>query len=185
MRNDPEELPELLDAVKRTAEVLRGADVPFALCGGLAVFARGGTPSDHDVDLLIREQDVDRALDALDEAGFETQRPPEDWLVKAFHGDVLVDLIFRPVDRPVTDETLADTDTLPVAAITVPVMSGTELLIHALLTLTAQRCDFAGPLLVTRAIREQVDFERVRDQTKKSPYARAFLSLAEELELIS
>jgi hypothetical protein len=184
MRNDPEELPELLEAVKRTAEVLRGADVPFALCGGLAVFARGGTPSDHDVDVLIRPQDVDRALEALDQAGFSTRRPPEDWLVKAFHGDVLVDLIFRPVERLVTDETLADTDPLPVAAIIVPVLSGTELLIHALMTMTAQHCDFAGPLLLTRAIREQIDFERVRDQTKKSPYARAFLSLAEELELI-
>lgn len=185
MRNDPDELPELLDTMKRAAEVLRTADLPFALCGGLAVFARGGTPSDHDVDLLIREEDVDRTLDAFDQAGFATARPPEDWLVKAFHGDVLVDLIFRPADRPVTPETLADTDPMPVAAIVVPVLSGTELLIHSLLTLTNQRCDLAAPLLVTRSIREQIDFDRVRDQTKKSLYARAFLFLAEELELIS
>jgi Uncharacterised nucleotidyltransferase len=177
-------MPDLLDAVKRAAEVLRGADIPFALCGGLAVFARGGTDSEHDVDLLIQPEDVDRTLAAFDEAGFRTVRPPEDWLVKAYHGDILIDLIFRPVNRPVSHQVLADTDPLPIGAVVVPVISGAELMIHALLRLSVQECDFSGPLLLARTIREQVDFALVRDQTKESPYARAFLFLAGELDLI-
>jgi hypothetical protein len=183
-RDDRAEQSDLLDAMKRAAEVLRDAGIPFALCGGLAAFARGGVTTDHDVDFLILEDDADRALAALDAAGFRTEHPPEDWLVKAYHGEVLIDLIHRPVDRPVTAEILADVDDLSLAAVMVPVLSGTELLIHSLLRLTAQECDLAPSLLQARAIREQIDFDRVRDQTKGSPYAKAFLFLAEELEII-
>jgi Uncharacterised nucleotidyltransferase len=179
----PAEISVLLDAMKHAAQVLRAADVPYALCGGLATFARGGTASEHDVDFLIREQDVERALAALCDAGMRTERPPLPWLVKAYQDDILIDLIFRPVERPVTEETLADVDQIPIAAAMVPVLSGTELLIHSLLTLTVHECDLSAPLRLTRAIREQIDFARVRDQTKDSPYARAFLYLADELEL--
>lgn len=178
------EVPELLEAMKRGAEVLREAAIPFALCGSLAAYARGGTTSDHDVDFLIRSEDADRALDAFAAAEFRTERPPEDWLVKAYHGPVLIDLIFRPVDRPVTAETLADVDELSVGAVRVPVLSGTALLTHSLLTLTAQECDLSSSLLLARTIREQIDFDRVREQTKGSPFARAFLYLAEDLDLI-
>jgi hypothetical protein len=184
VQTDAAEMPDLLDALKRSTEVMRGAGIPFALCGGLAVYARGGTDSDHDVDLLIREQDVDATLEAFEAAGFRTHRPPEDWLVKAYYGDVLVDLIFRPVNRPVTDETLAATDPLPIAAVVVPALSGAELMIHALLRLSVHECNFTDALLLARTIREQIDFALVRDQTKQSPYARAFLFLAEELELM-
>ncbi|MGE5829129.1 MAG: hypothetical protein ACM30G_12335 [Micromonosporaceae bacterium] len=178
------DLPDLLDAMKRSAEALRTAGIPFALCGGLAVYARGGTASDHDVDFLITEDDAERCLETLTAAGLRTGRPPEDWLVKAWHDDVLIDLIFRPVERPVTRQTFAETDELPLAAIRVPVVSGTELLIHGLLTLTPQECNLSNALLMVRTIREQIDFDRVREETKGSPYARAFLFLAEELNLI-
>jgi hypothetical protein len=181
---DRTDLPDLLEAMKLSAEALRRGGIPFALCGGLAVYARGGTASDHDVDFLIAEEDAERALETLAEAGLRTGHPPEDWLVKAWHGEVLIDLIFRPVERPVTAQIFADTDELPLAAIRVPVVSGTELLIHGLLTLTPQECNLANPLLIARTIREQIDFDRVREQTKGSPYARAFLFLAEELNLI-
>jgi hypothetical protein len=177
-------IESLLFALKHAADVLRGADVPVILAGGLAVYARGGKPSEHDVDLLLREEDADRALEAFEAAGYRTERPPEGWLVKAYVDDVLVDLIHRPVERPVTDETFTDTDHLPVGPITLPVLSGAQLLVHWLYRLNAQSCDMTAPLALTRSIREQIDIETVREQTKGSPYARAFLSLAEELDLI-
>jgi hypothetical protein len=40
-------------------------------------------------------------------------------------------------------------------------------------------------LLLARAIREQIDFDRVREQTKVSPYARTFLFLVDELGIRS
>jgi hypothetical protein len=181
---DRRTIEALLSALKHAADVLRGADVPVILAGGLAVYARGGKPSEHDVDFLLREEDADRALAAFDAAGYQTERPPEGWLVKAYVDDILVDLIHRPVERAVTDETFADADLLPVGPITMPVLSGTQLLVHWLYRLNAQSCDMTAPLALTRSIREQIDIETVREQTKGSPYARAFLSLAEELDLI-
>lgn len=175
---------DLLEAVKVTTDVLISAGIEFALCGGIAVYARGGMPTDHDVDILIRAEDAHRALDALSEAGLRTENPPERWLVKAYHGDVLVDLIFRPVDRPVTSANLADVEHLPVGPVRLPVLSASELLVHSLGTLNDQECDFSEPLRLVRAIREQIDVERVRAQTKGSPYARAFLVLAEELNIL-
>ena len=44
--------------MKRSAAVLRDARVPFLLGGGLASWARGGPPTEHDVDFLLRERDV-------------------------------------------------------------------------------------------------------------------------------
>jgi hypothetical protein len=37
---------------------------------------------------------------------------------------------------------------------------------------------------MARALREQVDWDAVRERTRESPYARAFFYLAEELEII-
>ena len=83
--------------MKRAAAALRDADVPFLLGGGLAGWARGGPPTEHDVDLFVRPDDAERALEALVGAGMKPERPPEGWLLKAYDGDTLIDLIFHPV----------------------------------------------------------------------------------------
>jgi hypothetical protein len=179
------ELADLLEAVAVAEGALAAAGVDFALCGSLAAYGRGGTLMDHDVDFLIRAEQADLALETLESVGMRTERPPEDWLVKAYHGDVLIDLIFRPVERPVTERTLANTDILPVGSVRLPVLSATELLIHSLGTISDQRCDMSEPLRIARGMREQIDLERVRDETKESPYARAFLVLAEDLQVLT
>jgi hypothetical protein len=174
----------LITTLKRVVSVLKQTGVPYALAGGFAAYARGGTSSDHDVDFLIRRQDAGTALDALGEAGFRTERPPEDWLVKVYDGDRLVDLIFRPVERPVTDETLAAADELPIDSIVVPVMPATTLMIHKVLMFSQHYCDFAKALPVARSLREQIDWDEVRRETGQSPYAQAFLFLLEKLEVL-
>jgi len=175
---------DLLTTMKRAASVLKAHEIPFALTGGFAVYARGGTSSDHDVDFLLRREDADRALEALAEAGFSTRTPPEDWLVKAFDEDRLVDLIHRPVEREVTLETLRDSDVISVHAIAVPVVSATTLMVHKMLTFTEHYCDFATALPLARSLREQIDWRRVAGEAAPSPYARAFLYLAAELDIM-
>ncbi len=81
---------DLLESLKHAGAALREAGVPFALGGGLAIWARGGPETEHDVDLFIRPEDADRALEVLGADGFRTEKPPEGWLVKAWRGDVLV-----------------------------------------------------------------------------------------------
>ncbi|HEY8374091.1 MAG TPA: nucleotidyltransferase [Pseudonocardiaceae bacterium] len=175
---------ELLRSLVRVTTALRAEGVPFALTGGSAVYALGGPLSLHDVDVLVKEEDTERALAVLAARGMRVERPPEDWLTKVFDGDVMIDLIFRPNDRPVTDEILGRACDVRVGSVTVPVLPATDVLVEKLLVLGPHRCDLAEVLTVARALREQVDWQQVRDETKVSPYAEAFLLLGERLAIV-
>lgn len=174
----------LIGTLKRVAAVLKQAEVPFALGGSFAVYAHGGHSSDHDVDFLLREEDVEMALEDLVKAGLTAERPPEDWLVKVYDDGRLVDLIYRPVESPVTDETLADTAVLPVNGIHMPVLSATALMVHKLLSFSQHNCDFARGLPLARSLREQIDWRRVRRETEHSPCAEVFLILLDRLGVV-
>src|SRR5687768_9087115 len=98
---------EMIASLKKAAAALRDAEVPFALAGGLAPWVRGGvTPRDDDIDLYVKPGDAERGLAALEAAGMRPTRPPEEWLVKAYDGRVLVDLIFAPTGMVVDDDFL-------------------------------------------------------------------------------
>lgn len=172
---------ELLRTLTRVSSALRDGDVPFALTGGCAIYARGGPFSEHDVDVLVRPQDIDGALHALAGWGMNTVDPAEDWLVKAFDGDRMVDIIYRPNEFPVTDAVLDGAEELRVGPACMPVMPATHLLVDKLLVLGPHRCDMSELLPTARALREQIDWEAVRRKTGHSPYAEAFLLLVERL----
>jgi len=57
-------------------------------------------------------------------------------------------------------------------------------MIHKLLSYTQHYCDFATGLPVARSLREQIDWDRVRRETAKSPYAEAFLVLLDRLDVV-
>jgi hypothetical protein len=175
---------ELVDTMKRSAAALRDAKVPFLLGGGLASWARGGPPTDHDVDFLVRERDVGRAKEALAAIGLRLERPPEGWLVKAWDGDVLVDLIFRPAGGAVGDEHFERATVLEVAAQSLPVASIEDVLAAKLLALTEQEPDFGQVLEIARSLREQIDWETVRAQVDRSPFGAAFFTLVERLGIV-
>ncbi len=81
--------------MKRCAAALQQEAIPFALAGGAAAYARGAGLPTHDIDFVLCEADVDAALKELAEQGMRIVHPPEGWLVKAFDGDSMIDLIFR------------------------------------------------------------------------------------------
>ncbi|WP_084960184.1 nucleotidyltransferase [Thermoactinospora rubra] len=174
----------LLDTLKRASSRLKEAGVKFALAGGCAAYARGAAPSLHDVDFVVTEKDANVALEALREIGFRTEKPPEDWLVKAYDEDRLVDLIFRLADRPVTEALLERAEPLTASAVIVPVLEATDLVISWLLPMSEHACDYGGLLAQVRAMREQVDWRRVAAVTEHSPYAFTFLTLLERLGVI-
>jgi predicted nucleotidyltransferase len=176
---------ELVSTLKKAVAALRDAKVPYLLGGGLAIWARGGPERDHDLDFLVKAEDSARALQALVDAGMTPQRPPEGWLFKAYDDNgVLVDLIFRPSENPVTQEMLARGDELEVMAIKVNVVAAGDVLVSKLLALREHELDFDTLIEMTRAVREQVDWQDVRERTEHSPFARAFFTLAEGLELV-
>lgn len=172
----------ILETLKRAGTGLKDVGVRFALAGGCAAYARGAAPSLHDVDFVLPEEDVAPAQERLRELGFRTAKPPEDWLVKAYdEGDRLVDLIFRIAERPITPEIIERAELRAAAAVNLPVLEATDLVISWLLPLSEHGCDYGSLLPMVRAMREQVDWERVAAVTADSPYSYAFLTLLDRL----
>lgn len=179
-----ETFDDLVEAAKKAAAVLREAGVPFLLAGGLASWVHGGPATEHDVDFVLRPDDAERALEVLGKAGFRTERPPEEWLFKAYDGDAMIDLIFGPEGPEVDDAMFERSSEMSLSAVTVPVLSVDDILISKLLALTEHHLDYDSVLELTRALREKFDWERVRTETKASPFARAFFTMAEGLDLV-
>jgi Uncharacterised nucleotidyltransferase len=169
------------DSLKRVAGTLNEADVPFVLGGGLAIWARGGPATGHDLDLMVRPQDADRAIEALEAAGMQVERPPESWLYKAWDEDVLIDVIFRPVGEPVDEQLFARADRLEVNAVPMLVMAVDDVMVAKLKALDEHELDYERPLEFARSLREQIDWDAVRQRTRESPYAKAFFTMVEEL----
>jgi hypothetical protein len=155
------------------------------LGGGLSAWARGGPRSEHDVDFLVRPDDVDTALGAFEAAGWETGRPPEGWLVKTWHPNgSLVDLIYNPASGPITDEQIERAELSEVMAVRVHLSSLEDVMVAKLAALTEQEPDFRAPLEWARALREQIDWDEVRTRTNGSAFARAFFTLVEGLGIV-
>jgi hypothetical protein len=175
---------ELIEAMKAAAGVLQDAGVEFVLGGGLAAWARGGPKSEHDVDLLVLPEDAGKALAAFERAGLRVARPPEGWLVKAWHENgTLIDVIFHPAGGPVDPATIERSPVLEVMALRVRVSPLEDVFTTKLLALNEQEPSCGSVLELARALREQVDWDEVR--TGSSPFARAFFTLVEELGIVS
>jgi hypothetical protein len=170
-------------SMRRCAATLRDADVPYALGGSVAAWAGGGPETCNDLDFVVAPQDAERAQAALVAAGMRPETPPEDWLLKVWDGDVLVDIIFELTGVDVPDA-LRRAGSRPVEAVDMPVLPIEDVLTAKLLAFDEHNLDFTGVLQIARALREQVDWPALAAATAESPYARAFLTLVEELEII-
>lgn len=176
-----DEREALQDALRLTAVALEGAGVPYALVGGYAAWARGAPEPSHDADFAVREVDVARAQEAISAAGLEVAEPAENWLFKAYYHGALVDVLYRMVGDPVTDEMLARHDVLEVLAVRMPVIDATDIISVKMRVFGEHYCDFTQLLAMARALREQIDWERVLHEIDGHPFARAFLTLVHEL----
>ncbi|HZH25194.1 MAG TPA: nucleotidyltransferase [Solirubrobacteraceae bacterium] len=183
--SSPEQPFSAIEAtLKKTGAALREAGVPFLLGGSLASWARGGPQTRHDLDLMIKREDVERAVAALTAIGMRADDPPEEWLVKAWDGDVLVDLIFSPKGLPIDDAVIARGDDMSVLSMQMRVMAIEDVLTTKLMAITEHSLRFEGVLAIARALREQIDWEHVRAATASSPFARAFFVMLEGLEIL-
>lgn len=167
--------------LKRAAAALREADIPFLLGGSLASWARGGPETTHDLDFMIKPEDAGRALEVLTATGMKGERPPEEWLLKVWDDDVLIDLIFGPSGIDMTDEVIERGETLNVLSMEMQVMALEDVLTTKLEALREHELDYSGVLQIARALREQIDWRVVRERTDGSPFAKAFFVLVEEL----
>ena len=184
MAEEEKSLEEMLQPMKNAAATLRDAEIPFALAGGLAAWARGGPETGHDIDFLVKPADAERAQQALVDAGMRGEDPPEDWLLKVYDDDVLIDLIFNPSGTEVDDALLGRAEELEVMAMRMPVAALEDVLVTKLMALNEQEPDYRSVLEMARALRERIDWDDVRRRTADSPFAKAFFTLVEELEIV-
>ena len=181
---DHPEPSSLVAALKAVASALKADGVPFALAGGYAVYARGGHEKFHDVDFAVPLTAMPAAVGALERRGYPVTQPPEDWLVKVEVEGHCVDLIHHLSGVDVDDDLLARAELLSVAAIHMPVLSATDLVVSKLHSLTEHHCDLEPVLSVLRSVREQVDAGRVVRACAGQPFAEACLFLAGRLGLL-
>jgi hypothetical protein len=175
---------EMLEALKRASAALRDAGIAHALGGGLALWAFGSAATDHDIDLLVPDADAaEAALAALAAAGLEVGRPPEGWLVKAWDGEVLIDLVFRPTGIDAA-AALAAAPVRNVHAMPMPVMRPEDVFVSKLAACTEHSLRFEPLLEHARALRELVDWGEVATRSCGSPYARAFFALLDGLGVV-
>jgi hypothetical protein len=185
MATDEEQpFSDLENALKKSAAALRGADVEFLLGGSLASWARGGPETRHDLDLVVKPEDVERALQALQEAGMKPEDPPEEWLVKAWDGDTLIDLIHHPKGIPVDDALIARGEVMSVLGMEMRVMALEDVLVTKLMALSEHSLRYESLLAISRALRERVDWDDVRARTCESVFARAFFVMLEGLGVL-
>ena len=173
----------LREGLKRVAVALKDTEVPFALAGGYAAWARGGPEPTHDVDFLVDDEQAERARQELERRGLDVVQPPEDWLFKVHTDGVVIDVLHRGSGRLLADA-LRDASVVEVLSVEMPVLSATDLLTMKLLSLDEHYCDLGTVLPAARALREQVDWARVREWTAGSPFAEAVLFLLERLEVL-
>ena len=96
------------DVLERTVRTIEAAGVPYALFGGVGSATLGRPRWTHDIDLLVTPKDAEAALQALGNAGFETERTNAHWIYKAKRDEIVVDLIFRTVGDVYLDEVMLE-----------------------------------------------------------------------------
>ena len=81
--------------LSEVVEAIEDEGIPYLAIGGLATATYGRPRPTKDIDVFVKPEDAERCTKVLEGAGFSTEDPKEDWLLKAYKDEVLVDVIFR------------------------------------------------------------------------------------------
>ncbi len=182
----PDRSQAILEAAKRVGALLKQKGHRFALAGSVAAYAHGVSRSlQHDVDFCVRREDAEVVAATLTEAGIAVRTPPEDWLIKATCYGQNIDIIFELAHQTVDAEMLDRAEEVPVDSVRMPALSPTDLVRSLVSAFSEHHCDFGAVLPVARALREKVDWRRVRDDCGDAPMPAAFLFLLERLNVIA
>ena len=90
-----QEVQEEEDAHRKALRVLQEGGFEPMVGGAYALRTHTGIWRDtKDLDLFLRKDRIEGALEALDEAGYRTEFTDRMWIAKAFSGPYFIDLIF-------------------------------------------------------------------------------------------
>ena len=63
-------MKSLLEQLKEILDTFKANDIPYALCGGIAVNVYGHPRTTKDIDFLVLEEDIEKIYQALEKIGF-------------------------------------------------------------------------------------------------------------------
>lgn len=156
--------PDAEAVYRRVLEALREGGVEF-LVGGAYAFTRytGIERSTKDFDVFVRYTDRHRALDALADAGFDTEETFPHWLAKAFWGDDFVDIIYSSGNgvAPVDDGWFAHAPEADVLGLRVKISPPEEMLWSKAFVMERERYDGADVIHLLRAGAATLDWDRL------------------------
>ena len=105
---EKKDVPEetFLAVFGKALDAIEAIRIPYCAIGGipLTVLGRRWTHEGEDVDLLVKPDDADRALEALEDAGFDSWKKDPTWLYKGAMDGVVIDLITRSEGDIVLDD---------------------------------------------------------------------------------
>ncbi len=175
------EFRRIVETLRTVAALFRDHGISYTLSGSVASWTRGGPETVNDLDLIVPRDELDAATRLLEEQGMRSEVPPEGWLVKVWDGEVLVDLIHTVTGFADVRAMIERSETMRVASLDVPVARVEDVLTPKLLSFDEHYLEYTGTLRVVRALREQIDWDLLRERVAESPYARGFIGLCVEL----
>jgi predicted nucleotidyltransferase len=157
-------------AYARALKTLNELEIRYAVAGAFAThFYTGLWRDTKDLDIFIKPEDAPITLDALKAEGFKTEVREKHWLAKAKRSAYLVDLIFGMANGMVEfdDEWLACQAEVSVAGVKAPVIRLEELITSKVYIAVRDRFDGADILHLIRAVKGQVDWERILERLRQ------------------
>jgi hypothetical protein len=157
-------IPAAADFYRTGMRLLHEAGIPF-LVGGARAFCchTGINRHTKDFDILLREADLERALETAQRAGFAAELTFPHWLGKVWQGDEFIDLIFRAGNGlcPVDDFWLARGREHTVLGGRVPVCAPEEMILPKAFVAERERYDGADIAHLLHACAEDIDFHHL------------------------
>jgi hypothetical protein len=149
---------------RHVLDTLTAQGVP-TLVGGAYAFAwyTGIQRDTKDFDLFIRRADIERALAALDDAGYVTHLIYPHWLAKVRAGDSFVDLIFYSGNgaAPVDDGWFRDAIDGVALGVPVKLQPAEEMIWSKAFVMERERYDGADVAHLVRSLGDKLDWERL------------------------
>jgi len=137
---------------------------PVLVGGAFALRHYTGIARDtKDIDVFVRQADLDRLLDVLGARGCETERTFDHWLAKARCGDDFMDVIFASGNAvcPVDDAWFAHAEPATLLDVSVIVSPVEEMIWSKAYIMERERYDGADIMHLMLARAEQIDWVRL------------------------
>ncbi len=160
----PEFLPEQAALFREVLQLLNERQLPYAISGAFALQQHTGICRDtKDLDVFIAGEDVNRAIESLQQDGFQIEVTDPVWLAKARRNDFFVDLITGMSNAVITVCREWIERSIPVEVLGIPtrVLAAEELLASKLFVNFRERFDGADTVHVIYCTRGRLDWNRV------------------------